>query len=433
MSETQLYQLQCVLIALFVGAYLLVLLVRGLRRLQPGLAIGRAISFAFGLRIVAALLLSQTPVASQLRGGDEKTFVAFAKYYSRWDFISTGDLTAITKKFHIFFFSMNYRVFDDVPDMMLRFEVIAFAVAGIALLAAAVYELAGRRAALITAWVIALEPSHLFFSGLLHKEPFMMFAEGMVAFGGAILWKRGNLWALAPMVLGCLVATATRPYVGWFLAAAAAFLALHASLRRQAGARSLVLGAIILALMGAFVPTVWNASSKKNLKDLQASQDANATDRNANLSLERVDFSSRDKVIVNLPKRVLDIATKPYPWQLGNTSQRLGLLGTVVMFVGLIMLIWALLTNGASIMRRAGPLVYPSVFLLAAYSLSAGNAGTAFRYRTHLVAFLVALLVVLREHRWQERQAQMDAVLPSFQPVLLAPETSRASAHTLAQ
>jgi hypothetical protein len=69
-----------------------------------------------------------------------------------------------------------------------------------------------------------------------------------------------------------------------------------------------------------------------------------------------------------------------------------------------------MLTNGKEIMRRAGPLVYPALFLLVAYSLSAGNAGTAFRYRTHLVAFLVAVLVVLRTARQEKRAAVRAAV-----------------------
>ena len=64
---------------------------------------------------------------------------------------------------------------------------------GIVLLSAAVYELAGPRPALIAAWILALEPANIFFSSLLHKEPLMYLAEGLVAFGGAVLWKRGNL------------------------------------------------------------------------------------------------------------------------------------------------------------------------------------------------------------------------------------------------
>lgn len=399
MSESQIYDLECVFIALLVGGFGLALLLRGLRRLQPGLEIGRAIAVAFGLRIVSALIVSGTSFATQLRGGDELTFLDNARALSNWDLLSTGSVDGITTELHSFVFSLNLRVFVQVPDMMLRVEVITFAVIGSALLAAAVYELAGRRAAFITAWILALEPSNVFFSGIIHKEAFMLLAEGLVAFGGAILWKRGDFRALVPMVLGALIATATRPYVGWFLAAAAALVALHAGLRRKSALSSFALITVVLGLAVVFVPAVWDASSDKKLKGLQASQDANASDRSSNLSLERVDYSTREKIIVNLPTRVLDITTKPYPWQLGNASQQLGLLGTTAMFMGFVALIATLLADGKKIMRRAGPLIYPALFLLVAYSLSAGNAGTAFRYRTHLVAFLLAIVCTLRETR----------------------------------
>jgi hypothetical protein len=289
---------------------------------------------------------------------------------------------------------------------------------------AAVYELAGSRPAVITAWVLAFEPANVFFSGILHKEPFMFVAEGLVAYGGARLWKRGDYRALVPMVIGCLLATATRPYVGWFLAAAAAVVALHAGLRRNSASGSLALAAVVVALIVAFFPTVWNASSQKSLHSLQQSQDANAADTRANLSLERVDYSTREKVILNLPKRMLDIVTKPYPWQVANASQRLGVFGTTFMFVGLILLAAALVQNGRSIMRRAGPLIYPILFLLVAYSLSAGNAGTAFRYRTHVVALLVALLVVLRSHRLEEHVARTARPLGKLQPALTHGQTT---------
>jgi hypothetical protein len=411
-SESQIFDLQLVLVALLTGTFVLRFLVLRLTRRRPGLRIGRAIAVAFGLRVVAALVVSGTSVASQLRGGDELTFLAQAKALTYWDLASTGTFKALTHQLHTLFFSLNLRIFGHVPDMMLRVEVITFAVAGLALLASAVYELAGPRAALITAWILALEPSNVFFSGLLHKEPFMLLAEGLVAYGGAVLWKRGSFAALVPMVFGCLIATATRPYVGWFLAAGAAIVALHAGLRRRSGFASFALVTLVIGLGVVFVPTVWNASSNKNLKDLQASQDANAADTSANLSLERVDYSTRGKILVNLPTRVIDIATKPYPWQVSNASQQLGVLGTTFMFVGLLFLMAALAQNGRAIMTRAGPLIYPGLFLLVAYSLSAGNAGTAFRYRTHLVAFLLAAVCVFRETRFATSE-QTSATLPA--------------------
>jgi hypothetical protein len=428
MSEVQLYQLETELIAFAAGVMLIWLVLRHLRKMMPGIAIARAIWIAFAVRVVAALLLNQTPIASQLRGGDEGTFLYQAQSLARWDFISHGTFNGLIKEFHVLWFSLNYRLFDPLSQMTLRIEIIAIAVTGLALLAAAVHELAGRKAAVITAWILAFEPTGVFFSGILHKEPFMMLAEGSVAYGGARLWKRGQLSALIPMVFGCLLATATRPYAGWFLSAAAAAVALHAGLKRRSSpARSFVLIALVIGLAVAFFPAVWNASSKESLQQLQSSQDFNAHGVEANLSLERVDYSTRDKIVTNLPQRILDITTKPYPWQLGNTSQRLGLLGTTFLFVGLIFLLGAMLTNGKEIMRRAGPLVYPALFLLIAYSLSAGNAGTAFRYRTHLVAFLVAVLVVLRSARQERRAAVRERErtrVGRIQPIIARGQTT---------
>lgn len=417
MSESTLYDLECVLIALIAGAIMVRVVVMRLQRSLPDLDIKRQVLVAFGVRIVAALLVSGTSYAAQLRGGDEYTFISRAKSLSSWDLFSTGTINGLTKQFHVEVFSLNYRYFERVPDMMLRAEVIAFAVCGLALLAAAVHILAGRRAAMITAWILALEPANVFFSGILHKEPFMLMAEGMVAYGGAKLWKTGRFTALIPMAAGCLIATATRPYVGWFLAAGAAAVAIHAAIRLRSRA-SFALISVVLALGVGFFPAVWNASSSTKLKNLQVSQDANAADTQSNLSLERVDYSTRGKIIVNLPKRVLDIATKPYPWQVGNTSQQLGVLGTMTLFLGFVALLSTLFKDARRIMSRAGPLIYPLLFLLVAYSISAGNAGTAFRYRTHLVAFLFALVCTLRETRAQITAPVTPRPRGRLQPVL---------------
>ena len=231
----------------------------------------------------------------------------------------------------------------------------------------------------------------------------MYLAEGLVVFGGALLWKRGKLTALVPMVVGCLLAMATRPYVGWFLTAAAATVVLHASLTRQRGLRSFALTTTCVILAVAFIPVVWDKSSDQNLRELQASQDANAGDT-SNLALERVDYSTREKLIVNLPKRIKDVILRPYVWQTQNTSQQLGALGTLVVLACLALLAMAIARNRKQILDTAGPLVYPAAFMLVAYAISAGNAGTAYRYRTHLVGLAVCLVVVLLAHRRQEQE-----------------------------
>jgi hypothetical protein len=410
LSDRSLYLDECVLIALGVGAWTLWLLVAGLRRSRPDLRIGRTVAVAFVVRLVAAAALGSVSIGSQLRGGDENTFLSRAHDLVNLPITSSTSLDKLTSELHTFLFSLNFRVFNpDPPLLMLRVEMITFTVIGLTLLAAAVYELAGARAARTAGWILALEPANVFFSSLLHKEPLMYMAEGAVAFGGAVFWTRGKLWALVPIVFGCLIATATRPYVGWFLAAAAVAVILHAALTRQRGARSVLIAGTMVLLITAFFPLVWNASSHKSLKTLQESQNANAENTSANLSLERVDYSSRGKLITNLPQRVSDVILRPYPWQTQNASQQLGVLGTLVMLVALGFLIVAVARDGRLVMRRAAPLIYPAVFMLVAYSLSAGNAGTAYRYRTHVVGILLCLVVVL----WFGRRAEQVAPAPS--------------------
>ncbi len=302
----------------------------------------------------------------------------------------------------------------DSPDLVLRITQTGIAVAGLVLLATAVYELAGPRAALIAAWLLAFEPSNIFFSTLLHKEPGLLLAGGLVAFGGACMWKSARVLYLWPMTLGCLIAVATRPYAGWFLIAAAAAITLHAGIRArtEGGVRSLTLVAVVVLLGAISAPTVLKASTHESLqKNLQSSQNANASDT-SNLSLERVDFSTRGAIIVNLPKRIVDVTTRPYPWQLGNTSQRLGLLGSIFAFACFWLLFLELWRARGHIMDRAGPLVYLGFFTLITYSLSAGNAGTAFRYRMHIVAVAVCLLVVLRYMRLHPAEAPDRARTP---------------------
>jgi hypothetical protein len=403
------------LITVLVVAYALLLLLRGLRRSRPDLNIAAPIAAAIAVRVLAAAAVSSTSIAGTLRGGDELTFLFRADLTSHSSFLSSDWITDLTQYLHQFVFALQMWALDS-PEFGLRIGQVGIAVAGITLLAAAVYELAGPRAALIAAWLLALEPSGVFFSSLLHKEANMMLASGLVAFGGATMWNRANLFSLFPVVIGCLIAVATRPYAGWFLIAAGAAITLHAGLRgtRDAAVRPLMLVAIV-AMFGAIAaPTVWEASTDEELEELQRSQDTNAANQEVNLSLERVDFSTREAILTNVWTRIPDVLFRPYPWQLDNSSQRFGLLGTAVFIPLLVLLVAAVARNKGSIMARAGPLVYIGFFLLIAYSLSAGNAGTAFRYKVHLVALVICVLAALRfaeaprpepaaEARWPRR------------------------------
>jgi hypothetical protein len=383
-----------------------------LRRSRPGFAIGTAVGVAFAARVMGAALISLTPFAQALRGGDELGFLGKARLIAATPPGATEWTHALLRELHVFTLAVQRYLFDS-PELALRVTQVGIAVCGLMLLAATVYELAGPRASVVAMWLLALEPSSIFFSSLLHKEANMLLAIGLVGFAGARIWKSGQPRYLALIVLGCLIAVATRHYAGWFLIAAGAAIVLHAGLRAEnrAAMRSLVLVALVVLFAAIAAPTVFQASTNESLeKNLQGSQEANTSD-SSNLKLEQVDFSTRGAIVRNLPKRVLDVLLRPFPWQLGNISQGLGLLGTTTAYLALFFLIRTGIRRRGEIMARAGPLVYLALFLLIAYSLSAGNAGTSFRYRVQLVSLFICLIVTLWEPAKRSRAEPSPAGL----------------------
>jgi len=410
-SDQQIYGVLVAVVTLLLVTYGIVLLLRLLRRRRPDFDIEYPIGVALVLRVGAAAGVSLTSIGSELRGGDEITFLTNAHGIAGTSFGSSDWTGALTGTLHEFVLAVQIAVFNS-PEFALRISEIGITVAGLVLLAAAVYELVGARAAFIAAWLLALEPSGIFFAGIIHKEPNMFLAEGLVAFGGARMWKRGDFTSLFIITAGCLIAVATRPYAGWFLIATGAAVTLHAGLRttRKAEVSALGLIAVVVLFAAIAAPTVWEASSGESLEEnVQASQTANAEDTSANLSLEQVNFSSREAILTNVWVRAWDVMFKPYVWQLGSPSQRIGAFGGLVTLIILAALIPAMVRRRGEIFARAGPLVYLFFFLLIAYSLSTGNAGTGFRYRTHLLAVALCLIAALREWRTE----------PAYRPVAL--------------
>ncbi len=412
------------LITILAVAYVLYLTLGWLRRRRPDFAIGAPVAVAFALRIMVAVLVAVSPFGD-LGASDETSFLVEADLVIDPAPATLSWLDALTNRLHVFAFASQFYVLDS-PDVALRILQGGIAVAGMILLAAAVYELAGSRAALIASWVIAVEPSNVLFSVVLHKEPNMMLAGGLVAFGGAMLWKRGTISALLPVAVGCLIAGATRPYAGWFLIAAAAAITLHAGVRywNRAAFRSLVLLSAVGMLAALALPFVVRAASGEQLSALQEHQEATvAADSGSPLDLEQVDYSSPQSIALNLPQRMVDMVTRPYPWQADNLSQRLGLLGNVAAWLILLLLVREVVLDRRRVLERAGPLIYVGAFLFVAYSLSAANAGTAFRYRTHLIAVAVAIACALWGTRTQTETRREPARARPAGP-LAAPGTA---------
>lgn len=395
-----------------------------MRRLQGrhlGLAIGLPLAVGFLARVVTVIAVDGTGLSSTLRGGDEIAFLEGADSLAALAVSSPEWATEITERLHVAVFAGQMRLLDS-PPTALRIVQIGLALAGLALLVAAVCQVAGPRAARLAAWVLMLEPASLFFNSALHKEPLMLLASGTVVYGGVRVWQHLDLRGTAMLAVGATIGVCTRPYAGWFLVSACVVLLLHAAFRsvdRPLRAMPVIYAVILVGFLA--LPTLVEVSSRESLQSLQASQDANTNivarartsgPNSNNLALERVDYSSREKVAINLPRRAFDVLTKPYPWQVANASQVLGAFGSMVALTGLVMLLGYAWRARGRVLVLTGPFLYPLMFLLMAYSLSAGNAGTGFRYRTHIITLSLAMLVVLRAAVLERRTRATVAMRP---------------------
>lgn len=404
-SGTSLASVEAFALWVLIFGWLLVWLIRFLARSREDFHVGVPLAIGFAIRIAALLLVGVSgQLSSTLRGGDETTFLSLGLNVAKQP-LGTGDIPHGQYQLHTVLFGLQLKL-GFLPVSALRVTQVAIAMAGVILLVAAVYDLAGGRAARLAAWIIAFEPASIFFNSALHKEPNMELAAGLVVFGGTMLWRRLDVRGVLLFGLGGAIAVATRSYAGWFLVSAAVFVLLHAALRnmsRPLRALPAVYAVAIVAFLAT--PAILAASSSNNLQKLQQSQNANANaigtgsggTNTDNLKLEDVDFSTRGKIITNLPKRIRDLILKPYPWQLADINQRFGAMGTLVAYAVFLMLVLYGWQSRGKIFPRAGPVLYPMLFLLVAYALAAGNAGTGFRYRTHLVTLAIAAVAILRE------------------------------------
>jgi hypothetical protein len=422
-------QAEGVIIAILVVALILMWSVRRFQRRRPGLLIGGAFAVALGLRLLAVVAIDATGLGSSLRGGDEVTFLDWAKALAATP-LGHGYLPHGIYQLQTVLFALQIKLgFMDVTAI--RVTQIGIALLGTMFMCAAVYDLAGARAARLAAWCLAFEPASMFFNSEIHKESLLELSAGLIAFGGVWMWKRLDVRGILICSLGCLIAIETRSYEGWFLACGVALMILHASLRHMRHTQRGLpfIYAIVIAAM-VLAPTLYASTGGSNLSRLQASDAANASGvsesgagaaNQANLALEQVDVSTRTGVITSLPTKIRELLLEPYPWQLHDASQMFGALGTLVAYAVMILLIrYAWLSRG-SIFGRAGPLLYPLLLSLLAYSVTVGNAGTGFRYRSHLVTLGICALAVLRANVLEKRTgmaASASKQQHSSQPVV---------------
>jgi hypothetical protein len=396
LDDRPFYDMLACTAAVLALAWLVVGLSRLVARRRPGLALGRPLAVAALARLAAAGLLAAVPSLRSLRGPDDAGFLHAARQLAS-DPSSLGPMPrALVGNLQVAYMSVVQYILDPFSDYPLRVAHIALAVAAIAVVAVAVSDIAGVRAGVLSAWLLALEPTNIFFSGVLHKESPMLLGEALVILGAVRMYQRRDIPAVVIMGIGLAVAGLTRPYAGAALAVACAVVCLHAALRRLGPRRRRSPQYVVGVAVALLVAVAAAPAPAAVLHAVQVSQNANATDA-SNLALPAVDFSSSSGVARNLGSRVSELILRPLPWQATNMSQRFGILGTTAAWALILAMIVLLATRLRTALAELPPLFYVLVLLTIVYALSTGNAGTGFRYRAHLLVVLAAIVAALTQ------------------------------------
>jgi hypothetical protein len=403
-DDSRLYEAEATLLAGLLCAAGLLLLVRAARR-RFELDLGALVAIAFAVRFAVVLaqgLLGDT--GETLRLSDDPVSLAEANVLASTPLGEELWRDSIPGDFHLAFFGAQIWAMGGPGGTPLRVVQAAIAVVAIALVALGVRTLAGRRAALLAGWFLALEPTCVLFTTLLHKESFVFLGEGLFVLGAAGCWARRDL-RFGPVVLaGIGMVWLVRPYASWFLGAAGALVLAHmlvTGIGRERRRRPLAAVAVLLAVAGGALA----AASGDPFEKLQTFQTTEPV-TNDNLRLDPVDFSTPSGLATGLPERVLDFLLRPFPWQAENLSQRLGVAGTLIAYGLYALLAFGLATGGRQALARAGPFLWMAATLTITYALTTANAGAGYRHRIHLLLALAAAVGVLLADRlpaWRGR------------------------------
>jgi hypothetical protein len=391
-TDEALYEFECAVLAILVGVFLLLKLVDrlSLRPGREGLLV--PVLAAFGIRVAATLgVAALGPLGSRLRGPDDLAFFDAAQSIANeplgsptWGDTSQGGLLPSL-------LAIQIRLLGDPGATSLRLVQCLIATIGITFIGAAVADLAGSKAGVVAAWILAVEPSNVFFSTILQKESLVILGEGLVLFGVAHGIGKRTVVSMFSTAAGLLVVLAVRPYAAVFLFCALMLVALHLGLRRLWPHKARIAVATVgIAICFVGLGLALGPALERQLERLQTVHDLQLA-QDSNLDLAPVNVTTPSGLATAVPQRLYDFFAKPYPWQLANVEQRLGAVGTVITWTLMLLVLVVLVRNRRFVLSRAWPVIYITGCLVLGYAITITNSGTGFRHRLHFIVVLAVL------------------------------------------
>jgi hypothetical protein len=403
-------------VALIVGA-LVVLILWWMMRALNGRGHTASIRLPIGagliVRLAAVAVAAAVPaIGHKLTSTDEATFLATTKTLAALPLTSSKWLSMGVHWTEVIPWALTYKLFGVCGTLPLRLEQIGLSLAAVVLVSATAGKLGGRRAALITAWIAALEPSSAYFGGLLHQESLCMVGEALLlgALVDAWMRDRGHGRSLLCGLAGLALIFGTRSYLAFFAAVAVVLVLAAALLQRRVGlARGLTalsVCAVAMVVAGSLAAPHVVPGAIANLQ-----HQLDLPYPGANLPLPHASVTSGGGLLKTVVLHSVDLLLRPYPWQLGSAAQKAAVAGTLIWY--LLVLVALLLT------LRQGPdsRLVPALILIACetvgFALTLVDAGEGFRHRVNLMLILALPLGVMLDRWWAGRETRLPQAVVS--------------------
>lgn len=374
---------------------------------------------SYALHLVVSLVIGASGMTVTFFGGDADTYHAYSIDLARhW----AGEIPMPTlpagKEGFFYALARLYELIGPYRVGGLALTSLCSALI-VPLMADATRRLFGRRAARASLPLLVLLPGFLVWtSQLLREAPIVAF----LALGTCLavrLSERFTPGRLAMLGLTIAILFTLRANVAYvFGAGLLVGLAL--------GGRHLIAGAATAAAMAGLVAVIvlggglgesgYQRSATADLKQVNTVRSNLANTANSGVARE-ADVSTTRGSLAYLPIGVPQLLLGPFPWQVGNFRQGLGLLEAMTVWWLVPAFCRGLRRSRRAIGRRSSLLIAPAIGITVVLALLIGNIGTLVRERLQVLVLLVPLIALgwskVHDEVPEEQAARARPVVPA--------------------
>ena len=288
-----------------------------------------------------------------------------------------------------------------VPEFMaISYHSIKLLFSMIALIAIYIFYRASvvftRRENISFFWLLVLCPSLLIWSSTISKESIILFTISIYIYGVVSLNHKKPVRSLILIVIGFILTTHLRPWMGIVLACPMIFYFLYS---RQGVARNffLLLAIVVTGLSINFFAERFNMSNVDSILQEMNTNIKNKSQGGSKLS-SATEIRSVKDVVLFAPVGIFTALFRPLP---GDILTPIGLMASLEGLVLLFLFIKAFLRT--KLLELKEPLIITVVFMVIfwafLYGFSSQNLGTIVRWKTQILPLYLGLTLYLSRSR----------------------------------